>query len=235
MSSPFYLYRDARCRERRSDAFPTAGWQSGYAAACKAAYAGSIPAPASTSRDRFSGRTALQYGDGLPVVRFRRAPVTRLKFRTKLRRVYSMEKQMSMLSKIFAALVVTSFVTLTGCATVEGWLGYSVALSGSAEVPPATTAASGTAKIDVKDDRSVSGTVTVADMKATAAHIHEAAAGKNGPVAVGLTKTSDTEFSVPAGAKLTEAQYAAYKAGNLYVNVHSAASPGGEVRGQLKP
>ena len=40
---------------------------------------------------------------------------------------------------------------------------------------------------------------------------------------------------MPAGAKLTEAQYKAYEAGDLYVNVHSAAHKGGEVRGQLKP
>jgi hypothetical protein len=41
-------------------------------------------------------------------------------------------------------------------------------------------------------------------------------------------------FDAPAGAKLTDAQYAAYKAGNLYVNVHSAKNPGGEIRAQLK-
>ena len=35
--------------------------------------------------------------------------------------------------------------------------------------------------------------------------------------------------------ELTEAQMASLKAGNLYVNVHSAANPGGEIRGQLKP
>ena len=34
---------------------------------------------------------------------------------------------------------------------------------------------------------------------------------------------------------LTDAQYEAFKAGNLYVNVHSAANKGGEIRGQLKP
>ncbi len=40
---------------------------------------------------------------------------------------------------------------------------------------------------------------------------------------------------MPEGSKLTDEQYAAYKAGNLYVNVHSAANKGGEIRAQLKP
>jgi hypothetical protein len=68
-----------------------------------------------------------------------------------------------------------------------------------------------------------------------AAHIHQAPAGKNGPVAVPLEKKSDNEFVVPAGAKLTDEQYRAFKAGDLYVNVHSDAHKGGEIRGQLKP
>jgi CHRD domain len=42
-------------------------------------------------------------------------------------------------------------------------------------------------------------------------------------------------YSVPTGAKLTEAQYASYQAGNLYVNVHTKAYPEGEIRGQLNP
>jgi len=111
--------------------------------------------------------------------------------------------------------------------------GQSVSLTGSNEVPPVTTSASGNGTIRVAGDGSVSGSIKVTGVNATAAHIHQGAAGANGPVIVPLTKDGDT-FNVPAGAKLTPDQMAAYKAGNLYVNVHSAAHPGGEIRAQLR-
>jgi hypothetical protein len=108
-----------------------------------------------------------------------------------------------------------------------------VTLSGANEVPPVTTTASGGGTMTFGADGSVSGSVSTTGVAGTAAHIHEGAAGKNGPVIVPLTKEGDT-YKVAAGAKLTEAQMASLKAGNLYVNVHSAAHPGGEIRGQLK-
>jgi hypothetical protein len=110
-----------------------------------------------------------------------------------------------------------------------------VKLSGDQEVPPVQTQASGSGTITVNDDKSVSGSIATTGIKATAAHIHEAAAGKNGPVAIPLEKKSDKEFAVPAGAKLSDAQYKAFKAGDLYVNVHSDAHKNGEICAQLKP
>jgi len=58
-------------------------------------------------------------------------------------------------------------------------------------------------------------------------------AGANGPVILPFTKISDNVFVAPESARLTDAQYASYKAGNLYVNVHSAKNPGGEIRAQI--
>jgi len=110
----------------------------------------------------------------------------------------------------------------------------TVTLTGSNEVPPATTSATGTANITVGADRSVKAAVTTTGMTATASHIHMGAAGSNGPVIVPFTKSGDNAFSAAPDAKLTEEQFAAYKAGKLYVNVHSAKDPGGEIRGQLK-
>jgi hypothetical protein len=110
-----------------------------------------------------------------------------------------------------------------------------VTLSGDQEIPPVTTPGSGTGTFNVGEDKSVSGKVTISGLTPLVAHIHEAAAGTNGPIVIPLTKTSDTVWVVPAGAKLTDAQYASYKAGNLYYNVHTEAHKSGEIRGQIKP
>ena len=110
-----------------------------------------------------------------------------------------------------------------------------IVLSGSQEIPPVTTSGSGTGTISVAADKSVRGSVTITGMSPTVAHIHEAPAGANGPIIIPLTKTADDVWSVPEGAKLTDAQFESYKAGNLYYNVHSAANKGGEIRGQIKP
>ncbi len=109
----------------------------------------------------------------------------------------------------------------------------NVALSGANEVPPVKTAATGKGTITVGDDGSVSGSVTTTGVQGLAAHIHTGAADKNGPVIIPLTKDGDT-YKVPAGAKLTPDQMKAFKAGELYVNVHSADNKGGEIRAQLK-
>jgi hypothetical protein len=141
--------------------------------------------------------------------------------------------------KLVAAMAVVAAMTVFGACTSMGQMGgmsntQTLTLSGASEVPPVTTSAGGTATVTINPDRTVVAKVTATGMTATASHIHEGAAGSNGPVIVPFTKTADNTFSSSDGAKLTESQYASYKAGNLYVNVHSAAHPGGEVRAQLK-
>jgi hypothetical protein len=141
-------------------------------------------------------------------------------------------------SKWAAGILLAGAVALlASCSSMSANMGKSqqVDLSGGNEVPPVSTQATGTGSVTIGDDRSVKVSITVTGMTATAAHIHEGAAGANGPVIVPFTKTGDNTFAAPDGAKLTESQYASYKAGKLYVNVHSAKNPGGEVRAQLKP
>lgn len=108
-------------------------------------------------------------------------------------------------------------------------------LSGAQETPPVTTTAAGSSTIVINADKSVSGSVTTAGIAGTAAHIHVGALGQSGPPIVILAKTADNVWSVPAGTTLTDEQYASYKAGSLYVNVHSADHKSGEIRAQLKP
>jgi len=133
---------------------------------------------------------------------------------------------------VSVGVVVMLVVALAGVASAAD---VKVMLSGSQEVPAVTTSASGSGTITVGDDMSISGSVTTTGVAGTAAHIHLAAAGQNGPVAVPLTKSGDNGWAVPAGTKLTDAQFAAFKAGNLYINVHSASNKGGEIRGQITP
>lgn len=142
----------------------------------------------------------------------------------------------------FLALFAASALGLAGCAQVQGTLPYwmpgsnavGVKLSGAEEVPPVTTTGSGSGSFRLAEDGTVTGSVTTKDVPGTAAHIHLGAKGKNGAVIVPLDKKGDT-YSVPEGRKLSAAQVKAWKAGELYVNVHTAKHKGGEVRGQIQP
>ena len=137
---------------------------------------------------------------------------------------------MTLVKKAVSAFAV---LALVACATMAG-KHVNVTLTGAEEVPAVSTAARGSGSFTIGDDGAVSGSVTTSGVEGTMAHIHMAAKGQNGGVIVPLTKSGDT-YTAPAGAKLNDAQMAAFKAGNLYVNVHSAANKGGEVRGQLNP
>lgn len=134
---------------------------------------------------------------------------------------------------VWATLAVAAGV-MSGCAGTNNG-SVNVYLNGANEVPPVSTAATGTGTITVGTDMSVSGSVTTTGIVGTAAHIHIGEAGKNGPVIVPLAKNGDNGWVVPPDAKLKEDQYLAFKSGGLYVNVHSAANKGGEIRDQLRP
>ena len=109
-------------------------------------------------------------------------------------------------------------------------------LSGGEEVPPVQTSATGENMLKIGADGMVTGMIMTKGIEATMAHIHMAAKGANGPVIVPLKKGANAGEWVPAeGAKLTDEQMKAYKAGNLYANVHSEAHKGGEIRDQMEP
>lgn len=135
-------------------------------------------------------------------------------------------------SRICVFLAAAALVVSAGSALAKD---VKVSLSGSEETPPVTTAASGEGVLKIAKDKSVSGSIKTTGIDGTVAHIHLGAPGESGPPIITLEKTADGVWSVPAGSKLTDEQYASFKAGNLYVNVHSAEHKPGEIRAQLKP
>src|SRR5262245_42926208 len=100
-------------------------------------------------------------------------------------------------------LVISAFALFSNVAAAAD---VNVTLSGDQEVPAVTSTGAGTGVISIGTDRTVSGSVTTTGISGTAAHIHQAAPGKNGPVVIPLTKDKDT-YTVPAGSTLTVEQY----------------------------
>ena len=143
--------------------------------------------------------------------------------------------------------VVVGAIFVAGCAGMKGsGMLTPVKLTGGQEVPPLGGNASGTADIRIYPTKCASsatsnscpqafGTVTTAGFVGTAAHIHRGKAGANGPVILPLAKTGDNSWAVPDRAFISDSDFGAYQDGELYVNVHSANNPNGEVRGQLVP
>jgi hypothetical protein len=110
----------------------------------------------------------------------------------------------------------------------------TVTLTGAQETPAVTTAAAGTGSISINPGSgAVSGTITTFGITATAAHIHEGPVGVISPVIVPMTQGPPGTWTVPAGSQLSSSQLDSFKAGNLYVNVHSTANPSGEIRAQI--
>jgi hypothetical protein len=110
-----------------------------------------------------------------------------------------------------------------------------VALAGAQEVPAVTAAGSGVAELSVAG-LTVQFTLSLSGLDATevtAAHIHQGAADVNGPVLYTLASTGFTTTS--GSVELTSADLEEMMRGNLYINVHTTANPGGEVRGQIIP
>lgn len=108
-------------------------------------------------------------------------------------------------------------------------------MNAAQEVPTNASTATGVGSLVIDlATRAASGGITLTGMTATMAHIHLGAPGANGGVIIGLTSAGGGVWNVPANATLTAEQFKAFKQGNLYFNAHSAAFPGGEIRGQIR-
>ena len=114
--------------------------------------------------------------------------------------------------------------------------GLSATLTGAAEVPgPGDLNGSGTAEIYINQGQgTLTYVINVGNIDpATAAHIHEAPAGKSGGVVVGLTPPINGVSSGVVSISKELAKEIRKNPAMYYVNVHNAAFPNGAVRGQL--
>jgi uncharacterized iron-regulated membrane protein len=109
---------------------------------------------------------------------------------------------------------------------------YKATLNGASEVPPVQSSATGAATVNVDTaSKKVSWSVTYTGLTPAAAHIHcGAAAGANAGVAVPLTAGPSP---MTGSGAMTDGQLADLQGGKCYVNIHTAANKGGEIRGQL--
>lgn len=145
-----------------------------------------------------------------------------------------------------AAILLAIVALIAAPATVLAAEPYTAELTPEAEVPPVTADGSGSASVTISDDESsIDYEVSYQDLTgpATAAHIHYGDVDEAGGVILPL-EVGDSPFS----GTLTEADFtpldggpqtwgdalAAIRDGLTYVNVHTDANQGGEIRGQLQ-
>lgn len=137
-----------------------------------------------------------------------------------------------MTKAFFATLALGAAVAFAAPASAEK---LKATLDGKSEVPATTSSGSGTAELDYDAaSKKLSWTVNYSGLSgpATAAHFHgPAEAGKNAGVAVAIPNAASSP--VKGEATLTDAQAADLLGGKYYINIHTAANPGGEIRGQV--
>jgi hypothetical protein len=134
---------------------------------------------------------------------------------------------------------------LLAAADASAQIHLTASLTGNEEVPAVTTTANGTGSFVLSDDRTelkyivtyqgVSGTLTAGG------HFHTGTVGRTGPVVKAIAVSGDPASNTVSGVwktsdatqPLTQALVESLLTGRVYVNFHTATSPGGEIRGQV--
>ncbi|HYE72769.1 MAG TPA: CHRD domain-containing protein [Blastocatellia bacterium] len=134
-------------------------------------------------------------------------------------------------TRFFRVMAFVAVVLFMAIPTKADPITFIANLTGSQEVPPQNTSATGFATLILNDNGTATISLTINGVvDQTAAHIHGGAVGVNGPVLFPLPNGSFTNFSL---GTLTALQIERLSAGLWYVNVHNTAAPGGIIRGQL--
>jgi hypothetical protein len=114
---------------------------------------------------------------------------------------------------------------------------FTATLKGADETPPTTSAGTGTVTASLDTATNVfkySVTYSGLTGPAVAAHFHgPAPVGKAAPPVVPVPKDQMGTNPMTGQATLTAAQEKDLEGGLWYFNIHTAANPGGEVRGQV--
>jgi len=155
-----------------------------------------------------------------------------------------------MLARHFAVAVIAGAVAFSGCDSSSDFETYVATLEPGQENPPVSNSGTGRAVVLVsKSGDRVDVSVTMSGLSnVTQAHIHRSARGTNGPVIFWLWAPNNPLYPATPeqlgkswvnpspdtrDVPLSESVLADLRAGNLYVNYHTSANPGGAIRGQL--
>jgi len=126
---------------------------------------------------------------------------------------------------------------IRGQVNLSSGTGFSIRLTGDQQNPPVTTDASGTGTFTLTD-AGLAFSITVDGLEIASAHFHNAAVGVNGGVVRAISddfngNTASGIWTSTDGQPLTDELIAELIAGNIYINIHTAANGGGEIRGQV--
>lgn len=140
-----------------------------------------------------------------------------------------------MLSNLKLLLAAFLLLTVVSCKKNDeksNIITFKTTLSGSSEVPSNASMATGASTLTYnKSDKTFSIVTTYSGINPLMGHIHKAAAGTNGPVIFPFTNVDMSPIKLDG--TLTDAQALALEKDSMYVNLHTTAFPGGEIRGQL--
>ena len=134
---------------------------------------------------------------------------------------------------LFAVMIISFlFVSCKKDKKEDGMTVFKATLTGSSEVPSNTSMATGNTTLTYNGDtKTFTAVTTYTGLTPTMGHIHKAVAGTNGPVIFPFTSLASP--ITLTSAVLTDQQITALFKDSMYVNLHTTANPGGEIRGQL--